>query len=347
MEKKRLQIGIYSPYFEILGGGERYILTIAELLSGKHTVFLYTSQSIKAKAEKMFHIDLRNVSFLPDNQFKTKSDVFFYMTDGSIFFPKAKKNFLIIQSPAHLPHLSFVDQMKLKNWQILCYSQFMQSIIKSRLNKTSNILPPPVDIQIFKAREKQKENSILSVGRFFSHLHNKKQDILVEQFKKYYKQYFIGWKLIIAGGLTDETGKIIIERLKKESKNLPITIEINPPFSQLRKLYQKAKIYWHAAGFGEDIQKFPEKAEHFGITTLEAMAAGAVPIVFRGGGQKDIVSDGKNGFLWDTPETLIEKTREVMNNDTLRIKFGEKAVARAEDFSKEHFYEKLETLITN
>lgn len=345
---KRLTIGISSPYFDILGGGERYLLSIAEFLSKKENVFLYAKKELKEKAEKMFHINLGNVSFLPPTQFRLSSyDVFFYMTDGSIFFPKGKKNFLIIQSPLHCPHNSILTKLKLRNWRILCYSEFMQSIIKERLGKTSSILSPPIDTNAFQTKEIEKENIILTVGRFFSHLHTKKQSILVEQFKKYYKQYFSSWKFIIAGGLTDTGGKEILEKLKSQSKGFPIQIKVNPSFPELVTLYKKAKIYWHAAGFGENIAQFPEKAEHFGITTLEAMAAGSVPVVFGAGGQKDIVSDGKNGFLWDTPETLIEKTGEVINNDTLRIKLGEKAVARAEDFSKDNFYEKLETLITN
>lgn len=348
MEKKRLQIGIYSPYFEILGGGERYILTIAELLSRNHNVYIYADSGLKKNAEKILHIDLRNVYFLPEKPDLFPScDIFFYMTDGSLFFPIAKKNFIIMQSPAHIPHLSFLDQLKLKNWQILCYSQFMQSIIKSRLKKTSEILSPSVDIHLFKAAQNQKENMILSVGRFFPHLHNKKQDVLIDQFKKWHNRYFHNWKLIIAGGLTEEGGKTVVEKLKNESKNFPIQIVVNPSFSALRNLYQKAKIYWHAAGLSEDLQKFPEKAEHFGITTLEAMATGAVPIVFAAGGQKDIVSDGKSGFLWDTTEILLQKTRQVMVDNQLRLKLGENAVKRANDFSKEHFYEKLETLITD
>lgn len=345
---KRLTIGIYSPYFKILGGGERYLFSIAEFLSKRENVFLYASPGLQAQAEKMFHINLGNVSFLPPTQFRlTSYDVFFCMTDGSIFFPKGKKNFLIIQSPLHCPRNSILTKLKLRNWHILCYSEFMQSIIKLRLGKTSSILFPPIDTKAFQAKENQKENIILTVGRFFSHLHNKKQSILVEQFKKYYKQYFFDWKFVIAGGLTDRDGKNILEELKKGSKGFPIQIIVNPSFAELVVLYKKAKIYWHAAGFGEDIAQFPEKTEHFGITTLEAMAAGNVPIVFAGGGQKDIVLNDKNGFLWERPETLIEKTKEVIDDNALRIRIAAKAKARTADFSLQHFYEKLETLIEN
>jgi len=36
--------------------------------------------------------------------------------------------------------------------------------------------------------------------------------------------------------------------------------------------------------------------EHFGITTVEAMAAGCVPLVYDSGGQAEIVSSGYNGY---------------------------------------------------
>ncbi|MBU4190339.1 MAG: glycosyltransferase, partial [Candidatus Thermoplasmatota archaeon] len=62
-----------------------------------------------------------------------------------------------------------------------------------------------------------------------------------------------------------------------------------------------------AAGFGVDEEKEPEKVEHFGITTVEAAAAGCVPVVIRKGGQPEIVKEGINGLLWEKEEELIEK----------------------------------------
>lgn len=357
-----MKIALYSPYLHILGGGERYLLSIAETLSRKHDVFLFSDESVKEKARSFFNISLDRIQFLPSKIFRTKYlfkkytsllsfDIFFYMTDGSLFFSTAMKNFLIIQSPAHIPKLSFLNKVKLKQWKILCYSKFIQRIISQRLTRKSFILPPSVEVgdQCHPVRMtsdfKSKKNIILTVGRFFPFPHNKKQDFLLRVFKKHYKKYFSNWKLVIAGGLTEKGGKEMVNTLRKENKGLPVDILVNILYSQLEKLYSQAKIYWHAAGFEEDLEENPERAEHFGITTLEAMMQSVVPVVYNGGGQNEIVEEGKSGYLWDSEEELIKKSIKLIKDKTLLSNLAKGARDRAMDFSPEKFYEKLEKVI--
>ena len=70
--------------------------------------------------------------------------------------------------------------------------------------------------------------------------------------------------------------------------------------------YKLAKIYWHASGFGEDLETHPEKAEHFGITTVEAMINGLVPIVIDAGGQKEIVVQDRWVFMEDQKNYFLK-----------------------------------------
>lgn len=351
-----MKIAFYNPYWHILGGGERYLLSIAEYLSRNHEVFLFADDSIKNKARAVFNISLNRVNFLPLSTIQTKNllkkyyltlkyDIFFYMTDGSLFIPMAKKNFLVIQSPAHLPILIPLNRLKVSRWKIVCYSQFMRNIIEDKINKEAYILSPCIDPKNFEAKSILKENIILTVGRFFSSLHNKKQEVLLDVFKKNYQKYFKGWKLIIAGGLTEEGGNKPLARLMEDVDGFPIEIIVNPTFDRLIRLYQAAKIYWHAAGFGEDEKLHPERMEHFGITTLEAMASGTVPLVYKGGGQTDIVQHGQNGFLWQKQEELIRLTYDLITNNKQMDYLSKNAVLRAQDFSCQSSYEKVDRLI--
>ncbi len=111
---------------------------------------------------------------------------------------------------------------------------------------------------------------------------------------------------------------------------------------KLKKLYGESMIYWHASGFGEDD---PKKFEHFGITAVEAMAAGAIPIVINKGGLTEIVEDGKSGYLWDSTDQLKDQTLEVIKNDYLRQKMMEEGQRKARDFSKETFVDKINGLV--
>ncbi len=350
------KVGIYSPYLDVFGGGERYILSIASLLSSQNEVFIYADKSVIVKAKDILNINLDRIHFLPIAQVRTqnflnryinlrKFNLFFCMTDGSIFLSGAKKNFLIIQSPAHIPPESLFNKMKLANWRILCYSKFMQDIIYKKIGKITDILPPCIDAGKISSTYVQKENIILTVGRFFLYPHSKKHDIMLKFFINNYGKYFSGWKLVIAGGLTEEGGQDLVNQLKTQSKEFPVDIVVNPSFTALQTLYQKAKIYWHATGFGEDLAKFPERAEHFGITTVEAMANGAVPVVFNGGGQKEIISDGIDGFLWENEKEIITDTNSLISNNKFWQDVSNRSKEKASFYSGQKFYAKLEKII--
>lgn len=356
--RKKLQVAIFSPYLGIFGGGERYLLSIASALSKKADVFIYSDKDIAQKALSIFGISLKGVHFLPESFIRSqnilkrfisfrKYDLFFYMTDGSLFFSAAQQNFLIIQSPLHIPKLTLVNSLKLSNWHILCYSQYMKNIIEKKLGTAIkiSILSPCIDLSINRYEPEQKENIILSVGRFFQHPHDKKHDMLIDLFKAHYKNLFSGWRLIIAGGLTEEGGKSILADLEEKSKGLPVEILVNLPSAKLVELYQKAKIYWHAAGFGEDLNLYPERAEHFGIAPLEAMMSNVVPLLYNAGGLRDIVG-GQDDYLWNTREELTEKTVRLIQNDKLLSRLSEEAHEKALFFSCDKFYEKIDKVIS-
>ena len=348
-----MRAAIYNPYFDILGGGERYILTIAYCLSKKHQVdILWQDKSLKEKAQEKFNLNLEGVRFVsfPENFFKRvsllkKYDLFLYVTDGSLFFSPARKSFLIIQSPAHIPSLTFLNRMKLLSWQkIICYSQFMARIIKKKLAFSKpEVLFVPVGLNDFFAGK--KENIIFSVGRFFPFLHNKKQKELVRIFKKITNK-LPGWKLVLAGSV-DRGGEKYLKEVKREAKDLQVEIFTDLPFSELRKFYSKAKIYWHGTGFSEDLELHPERAEHFGVSTVEAQASGCTPIVFAGGGQKEIVVHGRDGFLWKNERELINYTLRIANDESLREKMSRLAIKRSRDFSKEKFCQQIDKLVNS
>src|SRR3989344_3628583 len=105
------QIGIYDPYFHILGGAERYVLSIAHCLKANSQISLFTKDdSLLATATQKFGIETGYIHRYEwpvgkSNRIKqlARFDLFFYVTDGSIFISPARKNILIIQSPAHIP----------------------------------------------------------------------------------------------------------------------------------------------------------------------------------------------------------------------------------------------------
>lgn len=354
-----MRVGIYDPYLDDLGGGEKYMMTIAECLSRKHevTVFWDKKEDIKELLQR-FNIDLSNVAiskniFSPKVSFFKKIlttrhyDAIIVLSDGSIPFSFSRKLFLHIQQPlVGILDNSIKSRLKLSRVnKIFFNSEFSRSFVPKELSKKGLVLYPPIAIHPKKIK---KENIILHVGRF--RVKNvgvgdyKKQDVMINAFKSMVDKGFKNWKFILAVGLQEKDTEEF-RKMQESAKGYPIEFIINISNKELWSIYSRAKIYWHASGFGEDLEKHPEYAEHFGISTVEAMGAGVVPIVMDAGGQKEIVEDGKNGFLWDTIDSFIQKTDNVINNDKLWNTLSENAIEYAKQFSYDRFCKEITKMV--
>lgn len=348
-----MKIGFYSPYLDTFGGGERYMLTLASHLSKNNLVDIFwDDRSIKAPLARFLKIDLTKTNFV-ENIFKKSAanrilktfgyNLIFVLSDGSVPLTLASKNILHFQVPFKFSKISLLTKLKLARFNyVIVNSQFTKKYIDDSFKVNSKVIYPPVDISSI--RPNSKEKIIISVGRFSSHqLHPKKQEILIDVFKELQKNAR-GWKLYLVGQAKKEDQKYI-RKLKKTARGHAIKILENLPYEKLRKLYSKASIYWHATGFGEDEQKNPERMEHFGIATIEASAAGAVPVVINKGGQKEIVTDIDNGILWDSKTELYEQTLDLINNESKLAEFSKNAIKNSKRFSTEKFIKGYEKII--
>lgn len=336
-----MKIGFYSPYLDSFGGGERYTLILASHWSERHDVSVFWDyDTILSEAQRRLDIDLSRVKvtqniFRGINIFKKllltrQYDLIFVLSDGSIPSTLATYNILHYQVP--FPAVGY-SAIKLSRYQaVVCNSEFTKRSLDARVNKRAMVIYPPV--RSIEEGGSKKEKLILSVGRFTGFHTAKKQHVLIDAFAKGFKDNkWSGWKLLLAGGLLS-SDQGYFDTLKEMAKGLPITIESNISHDQLVYYYRRASIYWHAAGYGETD---PRWMEHFGITTVEAMSAGAAPVVFAGGGQTEIVEDGKNGFLWDNPKELVKKTGALIDDMKRREEFQKAAIKRAQDFCEDKF----------
>jgi glycosyltransferase involved in cell wall biosynthesis len=152
------------------------------------------------------------------------------------------------------------------------------------------------------------------------------------------------WQLRLVGGMVSKD-KPFLNRLKKKAAGYPIEFQTNLSLTSLKQNYARAKIYWHAAGFGEKETKHPERMEHFGITTVEAMAAGAVPVVVAQGGQPEIVKDKTTGLLWQTKAELVQKTLQLIDSPKLWQKLSSAAIKESQKFDQKIFVQKFDEII--
>ena len=334
---------IFNPYLDTLGGGERYALTFAKVLSenGCQVNLEWKDPKIIDSLSKRFDLELTSINVIPDIKKGDGYDICFWVSDGSIPLLRARNNILHFQVPFHgVGGGSLFNKMKLfRINKIVCNSNFTKKVIDKEFGTESVVVYPPVDTKSFKS--KRKENIILYVGRFSGMLQNKGQDILVTCFKRFYDSGNKDWKLILAGGVEIGAGNKVKE-LRKLAEGYPVELYESPDFKILKKLYGEAKIFWSAAGFGQDEAVNPEKMEHFGITVVEAMSAGAVPVIYNAGGYKEIVEDGINGYLWRTEDELLLKTQEAIQN---RSDLSKKATAESKIYSYENFGKRIKEIL--
>jgi glycosyltransferase involved in cell wall biosynthesis len=342
---------IFDPYLDTLGGGERYCLTFALGLQsqGYHVEIAWKDSETLRNAEERFGMDLSNLKLNKSayqlcqshsNIFKrflftTKYSLVFWVSDGSLPFLFSRNNLIHFQVPFKtVGGNSLVNKVKTIFVHKFVYnSQFTAAVHESHFPpRKSFVLYPPIDVDNFQPGE--KENIILSVARFDSPSHPKRQDVLIDAFK-ILNRSCPNYQLFLAGG-SHGTSNTLSE-LKEKAGSLPIKFIVDPDFDKLKSLYTKSKFFWHAAGFDIDEQTNPEKVEHFGMTTVEAMASGCVPIVIGKGGQKEIISAG-TGFLCADAQEIASNTMILINDDVLYQKTQSAAIKRSHSYSQSVFF---------
>jgi glycosyltransferase involved in cell wall biosynthesis len=350
-----MKIGIYTPYLDTLGGGERYMLTFAEycLQRGWEVELFWEDEETVYKASQRLNLRLNNLvcnsrifkGLQEDASYASKIqkwwgiggyDLIFFLSDGSIPNLRAKQNWLHFQVPFQLQSDSWTRKKLTKINRVICNSKFTKKFIDASFGVNSEVIYPPVSVHDFSCGDVKKENIILSVGRFDQIMNAKRQDVLVEIFKQMVDEGLPNWKLVLAGGQQHNNEYLL--KLRELSIGYPVEIQENVAFKDLLKLYKQASVYWHAAGFGVNENKEPDKVEHFGISIVEAMAAGCIPIAFAAGGIKEIISDKENGYFWKNEKQLKEMTLNMIDDISKQERVVVNAQKRAHDFSKEVFF---------
>jgi glycosyltransferase involved in cell wall biosynthesis len=365
-----MKICLYSPYVpKHIGGGERYIFDVALALADHHQVFFaiadssFTSQTeIKNKYEAFLGTSLEKITFIPgplgtaasfwSKLWWTKQwDVLYYLTDGSLFFSLAKKNILHVQFPFRLNKRSILERLKLANWRVRnTNSTFTKQIIEPAWPVEVTVVHQPQiqqtvpDSQIEEV-VKHKQKIIIHVGRFFRQLHSKKQDVLVELFKQLltaHPKETKGWKLVLIGSVEDEK---YAQEVKEAAQGYPIELLHQESRQELLEWYQRSSIYWHATGYGVDQVTHPEKVEHFGISTGEAMSYGCAPVVINKGGQPEVVGGELAHLLWNDKAECIATTLDLIMHSTKLRKAQLQAHTSIKRFSPQVFRQKLQKMI--
>jgi glycosyltransferase involved in cell wall biosynthesis len=164
----------------------------------------------------------------------------------------------------------------------IAVSKPIKKYVLASINMECYVLPNAIDFPRFNKpdlhRNFSKGLKLISVGRFDK---NKNHIFLLDVMKKLEDRNIDVHLSLFGDGYTKS---LVIERI--QSLGLKKHVSFMGFVSKIEDYYQQSHIYVHSA-----------KREALGLTFLEAMAAGLPVISLDGNGNRDLIEEGKNGYM--------------------------------------------------
>lgn len=359
-----MKVLVVHPYMKPLGGGEWVCLNVLEALleKGFETVLL-TEQFREKLLEDVFNFRSKGLVTFPFKRFKPRFklqayqwlvwhygfgrsvksrlghfDLEFSTQDVAFNFGAGKTRVAYVHFPyfnAHLyPDAASNRLLRLyyapvvKYWRrhlngidlLLCNSEFTMLKVEERWGRKGVVVYPPVDVRFFNPEalsETERDDAVISVGRITP---VKNFELVLDV-----ARMLPGLKFVIAGVVADVN--YYYKLLGAKPGNVHILPNIRR--DRLRRELWRAKVYLH-----------PMINEHFGISIVEAMAAGCVPVVHNSGGAREAVRGV--GYLYNTPgecASMIERALKYWRA------LKEEAIKRAASFDREIFKNNIKKIL--
>lgn len=355
---------ILYDYFQVAGGAERVTVMLAEgfadyrvVISRCYPDFLHMSgkESINAIslssgvdrwfgriASAMLNFRFRT-SFLRDAEtvlysgFYTPLAVKNQRSGQKIYYCHTPPRYLYDLRDVYLARASWFMRPMLKVFfglmrreyelslhqmdQIIANSHNVQGRLKKYLGLDSVVIYPPVDVERF---------HWLGTGDYYLSLArlepNKRVDVIVEAFRKMPDK-----RLVVASGGSEN------ERLRQLANGVP-----NIHFTGWQTEAQLLDWIGNALA-----AIYVPVDEDFGMSPIEAMAAGKPVIGVAEGGLLETIVDGETGFLLPAPVSVSAMCMAVNRlSQDVALEMRGACEARAQMFSKEIFLGKMRDVIS-
>ncbi len=261
----------------------------------------------KAKWFTHLHDNIIQLNNLTFNTFSNKQNITNFYEKTSLF-GRYKKNrgthFIAISNHTK----EFINKVQ-KTYPVTLLYNAIDS--KRFLNKKTDTI---------KNKRSEKSINLINVG---SYLKKKNQSFLLE-IVNYLKYQGFQVRCVFLG---DGPLKMDVE-LKAKELNVYDECQFLGNVENVEEYLWNSDVYVHTATY-----------EPLGLVLLEAMAAGLPIVTLDGGGNRDLMENGKNGFILteQDPKLFAEKILEVKDNDEMK-KYN---VQFAQQFDIDNYTNKL------
>jgi alpha-1,2-mannosyltransferase len=353
---RRLIVGVFSPIINFCGGAEWVAINIISALKEHgHQVIILTDKPLNQS--KFVNIFNRKVSvdqqvvfplafFPPSDHHNVYTDAIRSLilklkcevlidTYSNAIFPGMDVSYIhypllrMVQNGLpylrnkiyFYPYRRFLDFSKRNTDSKLFFanSRFTAEAVKAEFGVEPHILYPPVSNDIMNHKEskldRQRDNTVITVGRISQEKNLQLIPYIARNTSK-------DVSFIIAGLLgSREVLESLLELVKKLKVSAKVKILPNVSRDRLREILLNSKVYLH-----------PMVNEHFGISVVEAMCSGCIPIVHDSGGVREFVPPN---LRYGSIEEASEKVEKAIN-DWSPIQ-ARKVSKYAERFSEKNF----------
>ncbi len=215
--------------------------------------------------------------------------------------------------------------------ELLTNSKFMQNIIEKHMNRKPLVIYPPVDVKNLASHcsgRTERSNVVLTISSYTPKRH-------LEQIPHIAKQSKSADFIIM--GKADDYSLVTLRRLKELVKKLNVEdrvkLQTNVPRDEFLQTLSRAKVYLHVM-----------PCDHFGISVVEAMASGCVPVVHRSGGPWIDILDAQQdryGFAYSSIEAAASTIDTLITEERVRREIAKRALNRAQRFDRSVFMRKI------
>ena len=213
---------------------------------------------------------------------------------------------------------------------IIAPSSAVRNLLTNQTIKTPvTIIPSPLRPEFFDSSQssEDKKKSVFRLLLVSRLVKEKNVSFVLDVFCKLDPKRF-ALTIVGYGDEQEALREYAYKKLKLSDKQVDFVIK--PPKSELIRLYREA-----------DLFLFPSTTDTQGIVLAEAMAGGTPVVAVDGPGQRDIVRNGENGFIVESAGQMIEKIKQIVNDDDLLVNLQRGALATAQQYRPEALTEQL------
>ncbi len=324
-----MNIGIIHGFVGGGGGTEKTLLAIIEALSEtKHNVTLYTFSKPNLSTKKITIKSSLPISVPAFGLYqramesklisKAKNEDIIIQASGGLSLPSNPQQKIIVYC-----HNDFTSELEKTNtkykglWSIyyksyyslvkkffekildpniflITNSKYIKKSIKERYDKDSTVIFPPVDLSEFEPSTKQK--IVVTVTRFSG---EKNLEFALDIMKDINVEYQI------IGNTKTKSNilyyKKLLSKIKEPKMNSRIKLLKDIERTELIKYLNTAKVYLHTS------------KETFGISVIESIAAGCIPIVPDNSAHKETVPFNELRYQENNISDAQEKIKKAIN----------------------------------